>query len=290
MRVGSLEHRDLLCWTFLDTHTAFEPESLAWPKLEQRHIDLLRSFPFWAFALSLEQEAGRMITVFAETIEDPLIRKAIDLQAYEETRHSRLLKHMLERYGIETPAVPLTNKPVDREDFVTFGFGECNDSFIGFSAFAIAREKRIFPQELLDIIEIIMHEEARHIAFFINWWRYEEERAGRTNPFTRAFRAIRYQVRALMHTAQGAQGSQTATLDLTGGGSAEILAGITPKRFLEIGLTENRIRMSRLDRRLLKPRLIPNVALAVVLGLRMLPPLPAAEAATTAPQKPSLVA
>jgi len=278
IKVGTPEHRDLLCNVFLSTHMAYEPESLPWPRLEPKHLDLLRSFPFWAFALSLEQEAGRMITVFAETIEDPLVRRAIELQAYEETRHGRLLKFMLAHYGIEIDAVPVSAKPVERDDFVTFGFGECTDSFIGFTGFALAREKGIFPPGLLDIFEQLLFEEARHIIFFLNWWRYEEAVAGRTNQLSRAFRAIRYQVQAILHTSQGAAGSQTTTnLDLTGGGSAEILAGVTPKQFLEIGLRENRAMLARLDRRLLRPRLIPRIATALLLGLRMLPPLPAKE-------------
>ena len=284
--VGSLEHRDLLCKTFIDTHMAFEPESLPWPRLEPRHIDLLRSFPFWSFAMSMEQEAGRMITTYAKTIDDPVIRKAIDLQSYEETRHGRLLNYMLNHYGIALPPVPLTEKPVERDDFVTFGFSECFDSFIGFAGFALARRKGIFPDGLLDIFEQILFEEARHIVFFINWWRYEEARAGQTNPIARLVRMIRYHVRALQHTSQGVQGSQTtANLDLTGGGSAEILEGVTPRVFLELALRENRAMMDRLDRRLLRPRLVPRLATAALLALRMLPPLePAAKKPAPAAQ------
>jgi hypothetical protein len=274
LKVGSLEHRDLLCKTFIETHMAFEPESLPWPRLEPEHVALLRSFPFWSFAMSMEQEAGRMIVDFARSIDDPVVRKAIDLQAYEETRHGRLLTYMLSRYGIDVPAVPVTDKPVERDSFVTFGFSECFDSFIGFAGFALARRKRIFPDGLLDIFEQILFEEARHIVFFINWWRYEEARAGRTNPLARLVRMIRYHVRALQHTSQGVQGSQTTSnLDLTGGGSAEILEGVTPKMFLELALRENRAMMDRLDRRLLRPRLIPRLATAAMLGLRLLPPL-----------------
>ena len=166
IRIGSPQHRDLLCTTFLETHVAFEPESLPWPKLEPRYVELLRSFPFWSFALSMEQEAGRMITDFAQTIDDPLLRKAIDLQAYEESRHGRLLKYMLNRYEIDFPAVPLTNKVVGRDDFLTFGFSECTDSFIGFAGFALARAKGVFPDGLLDMFEQILYEEARHIVFF----------------------------------------------------------------------------------------------------------------------------
>jgi hypothetical protein len=276
-RVGSPQHRDLLCRTFIDTHVAFEPESLPWPKLEPKYVEMLRSFPFWKFALSMEQEAGRMITAFAETIDDPLIREAIDLQAYEESRHGRLLKHMLMRYDLGPSEVPLSAKPVSRDDFITFGFGECNDSFIGFTAFALAKQKRVFPDALLDVFEHILYEEARHITFFTNWWRYEEARAG-THSLVRVARAIRYQIAAIMHTAQGAEGSATsANLDLTAGGSKEILAGVTPRMFLEIGLRENRAMMARLDRRLLRPRLIPTLATAALLGLRMLPPLEARE-------------
>ncbi len=102
-RVGSLEHRDLFCRTFIETHRAFEPENLPWPRLEARYVELLRAFPFWSFARSMEQEADRMIATFAKTLTDPVIREAVELQGYEEGRHGRLLNHMLERYEIDVP-------------------------------------------------------------------------------------------------------------------------------------------------------------------------------------------
>ena len=42
-RIGSIAHRDLFCKTFIATHVRFEPESLPWPKLEARYVDLLRA-------------------------------------------------------------------------------------------------------------------------------------------------------------------------------------------------------------------------------------------------------
>jgi hypothetical protein len=274
VRVGSPEHRNLLCRTFIDTHRVFEPAELLWPQLEPRHIELLRAFPFWAFALSMEQEASRMITAFAQTIDDPLIREAIELQAAEEARHGHLLKTMLERYGIDVVPQPLSTKPVGREDFLVFGFSECTDSVIGFGGFALARRKQIFPNALLDIFEHVLYEEARHIVFFINWWRYEEAVAGRLNPVARLFRAFQHSVRAAMHNAQTAQGSTTAPAapDLTSGGSQAILEGVSPKMFLEVALAENRRMMRRIDSRLLRPRIVPALATAALLGLRMLPP------------------
>lgn len=274
MRVGSPEHRDLLCRTFIDTHRVFEPSELPWPQLEPRHIELLRAFPFWAFALSMEQEASRMITAFARTIDDPLIREAIELQAAEEARHGRLLKTMFEHYGIDVVPMPLSTKPVGREDFVVFGFSECTDSLIGFGGFALARRKQIFPDALLDIFEHVLYEEARHIVFFINWWRYEEAVAGRANPVARLFRALQHSVRAVMHQAQTAQESTDAPVapDLTSGGSQAILDGVTPQMFLEVALAENRRMMRRIEPRLLRPRIVPTLATAALLGLRMLPP------------------
>ena len=273
-RIGSIAHRDLFCKTFLDSHKKFEPETLPWPELELKYVDLLRAFPFWSFARSMEQEADRMIAAYAKTLTDPVIRKAVELQGYEEGRHGRLLNYMLGHYKIDVPAVPLSDLPVKRDDFVVFGFSECTDSFVGFGGFALAREKRVFPKQLLDIFEQILFEEARHIVFFINWWRYEEALAGNTNPLVRTFHSIRYMIRATMHTAQGAQGAaiDTAPMDLTGGGSQVILDGVTPKSFLEKALAEERAMMSRIDSRLLRPRIVPFLASLAVLGLRMLPP------------------
>ncbi len=277
-RIGSPQHRDLFCRTFVETHRPFEPEDLPWPALEPRYVELLRAFPFWSFARSMEQEADRMIATFCTTLDDPAIRAAVELQGYEEGRHGRLLNHMLERYEIDVPSVPLSNLPVTRDDFVVFGFSECLDSFVGFGGFALARRKQIFPKGLLDVFEHILFEEARHIAFFINWWRYEEALAGNANPLARTVSALKYHVRAMMHTAQGAQGAAVvpAPLDLTGGGSQAILEGVTPLTFLEVALAENRAMMERLDPRLLRPRIVPFLATAALLGLRMLPPHPAA--------------
>lgn len=222
-----------------------------------------------------------MIAAFGRTLTDPVIREAVQLQGYEEGRHGRLLNHMLERYDIDAAAVPLANLPVTRDDFVVFGFSECVDSVVGFGGFALAREKQIFPKALLDIFEQILFEEARHITFFINWWRYDEQLAGHTSPLKRTADALRYHVRAVAHQAQGAQGAAVvpAPIDLTGGGSQAILEGVSPKYFLEVALAEERRHMSRLDRRLLKPRIVPVLATAALLALRMLPPLPETKSA-----------
>ena len=272
--VGSIAHRDLFCSTFHATHRPFEPEQLPWPVLEQKHLDLLRAFPFWSFARSMEQEADRMIATFAKTLDDPVIRRAVELQGYEEGRHGRLLNYMLNHYKVTAASVPLSNLPVTRDDFVTFGFSECTDSFVGFGGFALARMKQLFPKGLLDIFEQILFEEARHIVFFINWWRYEEALSGKGNALTRTIDSIKYSIRATMHTAQGAQGSAVSTtpMDLTSGGTQVILDGVTPKMFLEMALAEERKMMARIDRNLLRPRMIPILATAALLGLRMLPP------------------
>ena len=152
-RVGSIAHRDLFCKTFIETHLPFEPEGLPWPKLEPRYVDLLRAFPFWSFARSMEQEADRMIATFSKTLADPVIREAVELQGYEEGRHGRLLNHMLERYEIDVPSVPLSNLPVTRDDFVVFGFSECTDSFVGFGGVAQYR-----PAQPVDLTLVVLQQ------------------------------------------------------------------------------------------------------------------------------------
>lgn len=272
MRVGTPEHRDLFCGTFVETHVPFEPENLPWPELGEVHLRRLRAFPFWSYARSIEQRAGRMVTALAKTLDDPLIREAVAVQGVEETRHGRLMSHVVERYGIDAPLIPIGDPPARKDDFCIFGFGECTDSFVGFGAFALAREKRLFPSSLLAIFENVLFEEARHITFFVNWWRYEEARAGRDKPLLRTFESVRYHLRAALGTASGATEMPAIPVKLDDPELDAIVKSITPAMFLEAALAENRRMMEKLDRRLLRPTVMPVLATALLLGIRMLPP------------------
>src|SRR5438270_9413622 len=127
MRVGTPEHRELFCGSFIDTHVAFRPEELPWPELDGVHLRRLRAFPFWSYARSIEQRAGRMVSAYAQTLDDPRIREAVALQGREETRHGVLMSHVVERYGIDAPPLKIGDPPAQREDFCIFGFGECTD-------------------------------------------------------------------------------------------------------------------------------------------------------------------
>ncbi|HEY0613276.1 MAG TPA: ferritin-like domain-containing protein [Candidatus Elarobacter sp.] len=291
MQVGTPEHRDLFCRTFIETHAAFEPEDLPWPELDELNLRRLRAFPFWNYARSLEQRAGRMVSAFAETLSDPVIREAVALQGAEEARHGRLMSHVIERYGIDAAPLPIGDPPARTDDFCIFGFGECTDSFVGFGAFALVRQRALLPESLLSIFEDVLFEEARHIAFFVNWWRYEEARAGLDKPFLRTLRSLSYHVRAAFGTASGATELPAIPAVLDDPELDAIVKSITPMMFLEAALAENRRVMAKLHPRLLRPTLMPVVATALLLAIRMLPPRtpgasppePSANGATAAP-------
>ena len=272
MRVGTPQHRELFCRTFIETHRSYEPQDLPWPELDEVSLRRLRAFPFWSYACSIEARAGRMVSAFARTLEDPLIRETITLQSVEEERHGRLMLHVVERYGIDAPPLAIADPPPRPDDFRVFGFGECTDSFIGFGAIALARGRGIFPESLLSIFDEVMFEEARHIVFFINWWRYEEARAGRDKPFARTLESLRYQLRAALGTATGATEIPPMPTHLDDPELDAIVKSLSPADFLQTALAENRRMMARLDPRLPKPRVMPVLATLLLAGIRMLPP------------------
>ena len=271
MQVGTPEHRELFCRTFIDTHVEFEPSELPWPELDAVNLKRLRAFPFWRYARSIEQRAGRMVTAFAQTLDDPLIHEAVALQGKEETRHGRLMAHVIERYGIDAPPLDIADAPASPEEFAIFGFGECTDSFVGFGAIALARDRGILPASLLSFFDDVMFEEARHIVFFINWWRYEQARAGRGGFARRTLKALSYHVRAAMGTVTGATDLPPMPA-LDDPELSAIVKTVTPLMFIEAALAENKRMMARLDRRLIKPSVMPTIATMALLGIRMLPP------------------
>ncbi|HEY4440886.1 MAG TPA: hypothetical protein VGN14_10535 [Candidatus Elarobacter sp.] len=283
MKPGTAAHRDLFCRTFIDTHVGFEPETLPWPELDPLSLERLRNFPLWSYARGIEQRAGRMVTAFAETLDDPLIREAVALQGLEETRHGRLMAHVVERYGIEVAELTIPEPPARREDWLIFGFGECTDSFIGFGAFALARQKQLFPESLMRIFDTVLFEEARHITFFVNWWRYEEARAGRDGLLRRSIQSLKYHAKAIMGTAQGQPGGPKLP-EISKEQLRAILDGFAPAAFLETALAENRRHMAKLDPRLIQPKLMPTLATLALIALKLLPPLPENAAATNPAQ------
>ena len=62
---------------------------------------------------------------------------------------------------------------------MTFGFGECMDSFLGFGAFKTARQSEFLPESMFEIFDVLMYEETRHIVFFINYMAWREVQRGR---------------------------------------------------------------------------------------------------------------
>jgi hypothetical protein len=271
MKPGTPEHKRLFCTTFIESHKRFEPADLPWPKLDELSLERLRSIPFWGTARGVESRAGIMVAEFAQTVEDPLIREAIQLQGLEETRHARLMQHLIERYQIPAKDVTIDHRGSSRDEFVTFGYEECLDSFLGFGLFALGRKIQYFPEEFLAIFDTVLFEEARHVTFFVNWIRYEEVQAGRAGLAQRTQAMFANYGRALRRMVDSFSGDAKATgFAATGAGS--LIADLTPQMFLEAALTENRRYMAQLDPRLIKPGLLPVLATVALVGLRALPP------------------
>lgn len=273
MKIGSEEHKELFCQSFMTSYREYEPKQLPWPHLDSSDLARLRSIPFWEEALSTEREAGMMVSAFAKTVSDPTIRAAIALQGKEEARHARLLEFLIDRYDIQISERPEPQVPQNIERaFIDFGFGECLDSFFAFGMFGLARQARYFPEPLFTIFEPILDEEARHIVFFVNWVTYMQIQQGRGAGVLRAAHALWHYSAALRHLVQAfgsaADGSGEG---FTATGASTFMDDLTPELFLSMTLQENARRMSAFDRRLLQPKLLPRVSAIALRTLKLLP-------------------
>ncbi len=185
MRMGSEEHLTLLCREFIDTHRPFDPPKLPWPDLDEASVAKLRALPFWDEAIRTERRTGAKVTAYAVLESPPLLREAVALQGYEESRHALLLDTLIGRYGIEVDPGPESPLPANLEwAFMRTGYGECIDSFFAFGLFAAARDAEFLPHPLLDLLEPIVQEEVRHILFLVNWVAYKRrQRPALVRPF-----------------------------------------------------------------------------------------------------------
>jgi hypothetical protein len=272
--VGSADHRRLLGRFFLATHLEYQPENMQWPALADEELARLRSLPFWQEAVATENVTSSTVAAAAALEPDPLVRKAIELQGFEEMRHARLLTALTAYYGIPVAPPPRFTPRSLESDFLFAGFGECFDSFFAFGLFALARESGFFPPALVKIFEPVMQEEARHILFFVNWVKYR--RAQLPWPRRAAFRLrcawiIVRQVASRVKTARSmgkppAAGTD-ASANFTLTAHQEMGSGITLHRLLGLCLCENERRLAQYDTRLERPRLVPGIARALYRAL-----------------------
>ena len=268
---GSEAHKELFCRQFTETHEVFDPESLPWPELDEAALARLRSVPFWQEVFHTERRAGAIVAAFTPHVEDPVVRAAVALQGVEETRHAKLIRVMIDRYGLDATEQPLETLPADIEKaFIDFGFGECLDAFLGFGAFKTARQSEFLPEAMFEIFDTLMYEETRHIVFFINYMAWREKRRGHV-ALTRALKSTWFYGRAarrlLAMVRRGQADSDGRRFAVTQANM--FLDGFSFRRFVEDCYRENARRMSVFDPDLMQPKLLPSVAGLAVRGLRL---------------------
>jgi hypothetical protein len=265
--IGSEEHKRLFCSLLLDTFDPYRPAVIPWPQLAPDALDRLKNLGFWDLALETEENAGRRMQALADVTHDPLIHRAIALNAFEERRHKAVLEHMMRHYDIP-PKSDVSASPIraSRWAFLRTGYGECFDSFFAFGLFALAERAGLFPPALVQVFEPVIQEEARHNLFFVNWLAYT--RANLAVGRRPRFLAERVAALAVQIWKRAGAAKEIDGDNFTRKGGSAIGIDIAPRRFLELCLAENERRLSRYDLRLLRPRIMPAAARVAMRLLR----------------------
>lgn len=263
IRRGSEAHKTLFCRTLLDTFNPYEPTVIDWPSLDHEARDRLVALPIWDIAVQTEGRARLNVAAYAATTADPLLRAAIELNAFEEGRHKHVLSNLVAAYGISLATEPEYAVRGDPEwAFMVTGYSECIDSFFAFGLFATAKPSGFFPAELVDTFEPVIHEEARHILFFVNWAAWHR----RTMPFWRrpwfelkVLAVWLFLIRERFGIARDV-GSRVQDNNFTVTGAKAVGDDIDVAELLDICPAENERRMGAYDPRLLRPFAVPALA------------------------------
>ncbi|MDE2267063.1 MAG: ferritin-like domain-containing protein [Alphaproteobacteria bacterium] len=258
--IGSEDHKKLFCRTLLATFNPYKPAVIDWPKLEQVALDRLTALPIWNIAVQTENRASVNVASYGETIIDPLLKKAVGLNAFEEKRHRHVLANLVQAYGIKLAPEPAYPRPKDPEwAFMVTGYSECIDSFFAFGLFEAAKRTGFFPEALVETFEPVIHEEGRHILFYVNWvaWHRCNMPIWRRPWFELKVLAvwtflIWERIGIASNLDNGVQDN-----NFTVSGAGQLGVDLSPAKLMDLCLAENDRRLSAYDLRLLRPRFIP---------------------------------
>ena len=268
--LGSEAHKRAFCRMLLDTHNPYRPSIVDWPPLEPEARERLIGLPIWDIAMQTEGNASLRVLTYAETEPDPLLREAIEIDGFEETRHKQVLSNLIAAYGIRLAPEPEYVPPRYPEwAFLLAGFSECVDTFCAFGLFDLAKQSGFFPPALVDTFEPVVQEEGRHILFFINWmaWRRRNLPIWRRFAFeAKVCSAWAFLVWERIGVARGlgrrdVQGqAQTEDTNFVFTGSKMIGDGSpSAATVIDVCLSEHERRFAGYDIRLLRPKLMPRL-------------------------------
>jgi hypothetical protein len=279
IRLGSEEHLRLFCLELLDTHDPYKPALIDWPTLSDETRTRITSLPIWDIAVQTEGKAGLNVKTFAERHCEGLLKEAVQMNAFEESRHKQVLADMVAFYGIKLQPEPEYKVPRNAEwAFMVTGYSECIDSFFGFGLFDLGKSTGYFPQELIDTFEPVMREEGRHILFFVNWvawWRRNMPWWRRPYFELKVLAVWLFLIYERIGTARAVESGNGANdSNFTVSGSKQLGVDIDFKQLARICLKENDRRLAPYDKRLIRPRFVPAM---VRLVLRFLKDKPAAK-------------
>lgn len=268
--LGSEAHKQAFCSMLIQTHNPYRPSIVDWPALEAEARHRLVNLPIWDIAMQTEGNASLRVLTYAETVTDPLLREAIEIDGFEETRHKVVLSNLVEAYGIQLAPEPEYLPPKHPEwAFLLAGFSECVDTFFAFGLFELAKRSGFFPPALVDTFEPVVQEEGRHILFFVNWmaWRRRNLSPWRRIAFeAKTLSAWVFLVWERIGTARGLEGigaepgvrPQDNNFVFTG--SKAIGSGnISAAAVIDVCLGEHERRFAGYDLRLLRPKLMPRL-------------------------------
>ena len=268
---GSETHKRAFCRMLLDTHNPYRPSIVDWPVLDPQARDRLVSLPIWDIAMQTEGNATLRVLGYAHTVADPLLREAIEVNGFEETRHKQVLSNLVAAYGIPLAPEPEYLPPRDPEwAFLLAGFCECVDTFFAFGLFALAKRSGFFPPELVDTFEPVVQEEGRHIIFFVNWvaWHRRNLPAWRRILFAAKIVSVwAFLIWERIGFARGLDDGGEARPrcnpqdnNFVFTGSRAIGCGnVSAASVIDICLSEHERRFAGYDARLLRPRLMPRL-------------------------------
>ena len=264
IRPGSDEHLRLFCLELLETHDPYKPAVIDWPKLDEATRNRIVSLPIWDIAVQTEGRAGLNVKTFGDRLAPGLLKEAVDMDAFEESRHKVVLANMVAFYGIELEPEPEYRTPRDAEwAFMVTGYSECIDSFFGFGLFDLAKRSGFFPAELVDTFEPVMREEGRHILFYVNWvawWRRNMPWWRRPWFELKVLAVWAFLIRERIGIAGQMESSEKAQdNNFTLNGSKELGVEVTFGELARICLAENDRRLAPYDARLIRPVFVPNM-------------------------------